>query len=342
MKRFPHLLAVAIGLFALLWISGTTQAEDTEAAHAVSVNSPTCVSCHDDPHGGDVGTSCESCHTSEHFSPSTFDATRHASTDFPLKGKHADVACSRCHTGGKLTGQPTTCNECHMDRHRTKLGDQCTDCHSEEGFTPVNDFDHALTGFKLDGNHAGANCAQCHEGSHGDAMRLVKDAECSVCHEPSHGDMGEDCGSCHQAAHKDFDDARFKGFDHRATGFPLERRHKAVACESCHAKDAVTTPSTQCGSCHIDPHAGQLTTQCEDCHKPDRFRIVRFDHDLTGWPLRGRHFTAACSDCHTSQRWVGLPAQCSECHALDATRPGHGFDRQTCSDCHGTWNWSPQ
>ena len=90
---------------------------------------------------------------------------------------------------------------------------------------------------------------------------------------------------------------------------------------------------------------GQLTTSCEDCHRPDRWRLVRFDHDLTAVPLRGAHMVTPCTSCHTNQRWIGLTTVCWDCHAGDAARAprtvdAHGFGRVECQDCHSLWRWS--
>lgn len=306
-----------------------------------------CTSCHQSPHGGtDGGASCANCHTPADWKPSTFTVARHAEeTEYPLVGKHADVSCARCHPSSKLEGMPTTCAECHIDRHRGKLGGECASCHSESGFKPVEGFDHAKTGFALIGPHAGQACASCHEGDNGRAMRSLPSATCATCHEPAHGDIGADCATCHDPEKRPtFASARGMPYDHRPTGFPLERRHAVQKCGSCHAKDA-GAPIPRCDSCHVDPHGGQLGSICEDCHRPDRWRLARYDHDETGWPLRGRHFTAPCASCHTDQRWIGLTTECFDCHAQDALvapsdQGNHGFGRTNCGDCHTTWSFN--
>jgi hypothetical protein len=50
---------------------------------------------------GDFGA-CETCHAPARFSPSSFD---HASTGFPLLGRHATLPCQDCHAG-KTTAFP--------------------------------------------------------------------------------------------------------------------------------------------------------------------------------------------------------------------------------------------
>ena len=45
-------------------------------------------------------------------------------------------------------------NRVLLDRHRGKLGSDCAECHTVQGFTPVEDFDHAArTGVQLIGHH---------------------------------------------------------------------------------------------------------------------------------------------------------------------------------------------
>jgi hypothetical protein len=345
-RGVPAGLLAALWLIALffVWPGGKVEASDTHG----SPDFP-CARCHaeHDPHAGTAKAGCDSCHTAKGWKPPTFDVARHASTAFALHGKHTEVACAQCHTKAKLTGLPGECAGCHVDVHRGKLGSECQSCHSADGFAPVPGFDHARTGFVLAGKHASADCASCHEGEHGKALR-TSGAACTTCHTPEHGTFTvaagvspATCETCH-TPDETFADAR-AGFDHRATGFPLERRHGVVACASCHEAEEAA-PVARCSSCHLDPHAGQLGQQCEDCHRPDRWRLARFDHDTTGWALRGRHFVTPCASCHTSQRWVGLTTECWDCHAADATRApqsveAHKFGRTTCGDCHGTWSW---
>ncbi len=63
-----------------------------------------CDGCHHDQGiaaHGDFGA-CEKCHVVAGFSPSTFD---HATTGFPLTGKHLDQGCQACHAE-KVKGYP--------------------------------------------------------------------------------------------------------------------------------------------------------------------------------------------------------------------------------------------
>jgi hypothetical protein len=75
---------------------------------------------------------------------------------------------------------------------------------------------------------------------------------------------------------------------------------------------------------------------CGACHTPAGWRVPvelrtarGFDHDLTGFPLRAGHRTAACTRCHEGRGEVSRT--CSACH-FDA----HGGKLgQRCDTCHG-------
>lgn len=330
----------------LPWSFRRTTLELTlKAAPHLGSERSACINCHADPHGSQP--KCESCHVTQAWKPSTFTTDRHAQTKFPLTGKHLITGCSLCHTENKLNDAPLQCAGCHVDRHGGKLGAACETCHSTTAFKPASGFKHELTGFALKGGHARVSCASCHQGKRGTAMAAAaKPAECITCHQAQHGaELGAECGTCHDPEKGPFSAARGMAFAHEKTGFALERRHVGVRCGACHPA-AGPPPSEQCGSCHRDPHHGQAGLACEQCHQADRFRVVRFDHDRSGWPLRGKHFTTPCVRCHTGQRWVGLTTECWECHAKDAAlgkavRPDkHPFGPLQCETCHTSgWRW---
>lgn len=82
--------------------------------------SPACATCHEDQHGGqfagsDGTTDCRSCHNPQNdWRADGFD---HNTTDFPLEGRHAEIACADCHTPGAETliyAIPShECIDCH-------------------------------------------------------------------------------------------------------------------------------------------------------------------------------------------------------------------------------------
>jgi hypothetical protein len=363
-RQWGWLLLLLVWLPGLLWaLQG--QAEDSVSGGQHGPAGVACSHCHADPHAGTGGSACQDCHGTEQWSPPLFTVEQHRETAFPLEGRHQRVACGLCHVqtaavsvaegGGAsgasiipLKGLPMECAGCHVDRHRGKLGLQCDECHAPTGFKPVLiDFDHAArTGFALTGPHAlgeQLTCDSCHQGDNGRAMRVVQDATCATCHTPAHGDFSVegDCATCHTPERETFAGALF---DHqRQTAFPLERRHSSLGCEDCHAP-GTSIPDDRCQTCHTDVHAGQLGTSCTDCHRPDRWRVVRFDHDRTLFSLRGRHFVTPCTSCHTNQRWVGLRTDCWDCHALDlrqapASVPAHNQGLADCGACHQPWSF---
>jgi hypothetical protein len=140
----------------------------------------------------------------------------------PLSAFHAErpgiKTCSSCHTPDKEVA-PTKCLFCHdeiasrvkkgLGFHRDKAGD-CGTCHAEHQgpdakLVPLDpgDFDHAETGFVLEGAHARVKeCGSCHYGKA--AFRrtngrsyLLPDARCSACHDSPHPGRQEECLVCH-------------------------------------------------------------------------------------------------------------------------------------------------
>lgn len=306
-----------------------------------------CTSCHvDKRHRGRLGTQCADCHdeTAWWLVP-RFD---HALVGYRLDSGHSRVACKSCHpppgddgkrlVDGPVAQTPRECNGCHADtRHNGRFGTQCADCHEATAWWLVRRFDHARAGFALDGGHTGVDCKRCHGD---DGKRLTGRAAptaCQTCHTARHGkQFGSGCTECHTTASF----RTMPAFDHAArTGFPLERRHASLPCTQCH--DATKRPrlNGDCRTCHGDPHRGSNSVDCAECHRADRWRMVRFDHDLTSYPLTGRHRTAACGGCHTNPNWTGVRGDCVACHALARPRDRKHQMETTCDDCHTTSSW---
>lgn len=300
-----------------------------------------CATCHADPHRGQFATpkprSCIDCHTQAGWKPSTITSDNHGNAGFALNGAHAKVACGDCHRAGQFAGTPHACNQCHTDfRHHGRFGTQCADCHDETAWKPVASFDHARTGFALDNRHAGVRCERCHGGNGTKLVGIAAPKACQTCHAPPHGtQFGEQCTRCHST--KSFHE--IPKLDHATTGFPLELRHAAVPCLQCH--DVKTRPviDRACRTCHGDPHRGSNSFECADCHRADRWRVIRFDHDRTMYPLTGRHRIAPCGECHTNPIWTGVRGDCVACHAFDRPRTQDHLTRVNCDDCHTTASW---
>ena len=319
-----------------------------------------CARCHPD-HGG---TNFEMIAWPDK-SPQKF---KHERAGWPLQGKHAALACEKCHVpahvGAEMTsklkrkgsvawvGLDTACRACHEDIHRGALGDDCTRCHSEQGWRPARGFDHAKTSYPLTGMHAKVVCAKCHEAPH---LELARDAqgrvkplykplphdECSACHaDPHKGSFGPACGRCHDTA--SFRKVNTASFDHSRTRYPLRGAHARLACARCHDEKTAwgkKPPFATCGGCHRDAHAGAATlagkaVDCAACHgveafKPSTYTVAQ--HAKTAYPLEGAHAAVACRSCHGRTP----PGDAAQAAALVGTakvwfHPARG----RCVDCH--------
>ena len=235
---------------------------------------------------------------------------------------------------------PTGCASCHAtdDVHRGQRGTACADCHTQASWTDAK-FDHEKeTGFALVGAHKQAACQSCHRSG-----RLEDDLprECSGCHAAvdSHaGRMGAKCETCHESTAW-----KTTHFDHgKDTKYPLTGAHSTVACHSCHtALPSDQKTPQQCVACHraVDVHAGTQGTTCDNCHGTTAWnRDLRFDHDLTGFPLLGQHVAVPCARCHMTQKFKEAPSKCGGCHAADDVH--HGNLGADCQKCHSPNAWN--
>ena len=235
-----------------------------------------CYSCHRDmdQHRGAYGKKCESCHTTGGWAKSRFDHDR--KTGFPLRGRHAKIACTACHRGEVAHEKPgTACVDCHRadDVHQGKQGTNCGRCHGEDGWAQKVRFDHGLTRFPLIGLHAVVPCEECHLS----AVYTDTGRECIDCHrkDDTHRErLGERCAMCHNP-----NGWSLWVFDHRArTGFPLDGGHAGIVCEACHSQPVhkAFTISSSCDSCHRkdDVHDGRFGRYCDRCHNTKAFDKV--------------------------------------------------------------------
>lgn len=297
-----------------------------------------CSSCHDrkDPHGGSLGMICASCHTETTWKTVRFD---HATTAFPLEGRHRDARCEGCHTTKRYKPTATTCVACHErdDKHHGSLGGACQSCHTPRKWA-VSGFDHvARAHFPLSGRHARVACQSCH------SIRLVQGGTpttCQGCHERDdahNGQFGHACETCHTPV-----DWQRHTFEHdRRTRFPLRGRHGEIRCTDCHHGDRHEERlTTSCYSCHRDDdvHDGREGTHCDNCHDERGWhRDVLFDHGSTRFPLLGAHARVACTQCHVSPSFKDVAHECAACHQnADVHRGGKG---PACGDCHNHSTW---
>jgi hypothetical protein len=303
----------------------------------------TCFGCHrkDDEtkgHKGQYGEKCETCHDAKAFKPSIFN--HDVDTHYVLKDKHRAVKCTSCHTGPIYrTKTGSACIDCHAkdDKHKETLGRKCADCHTEKGWKDPPGFDHAKSRFPLLGSHAKVKCQDCHA----DQLYRKTPSTCIECHrkdDKHEGNLGTACADCHQ-------EQAWKTaprFDHDRTKFQLRNAHaaKAVKCRDCHETlKSYRGTRTECLSCHRrdDKHQGTLGEKCEQCHRDVNWRIDRFDHAKTRFPLAGRHLVISCQSCHTSLRFKEAPGDCYSCHRKDDHHKGTlGVQ---CATCHNVRAW---
>ena len=316
--------------------------------------STTCATCHQDPHSGRLGTTCQQCHNFEDWkaisvNPSGKSQFDHSKTRYPLTGEHAQVACAKCHTPGpdskpRYTGiHFSQCTDCHSDPHHGSFTQGCQSCHTTAGWKRISvaavnaRFDHSKTKFPLEGKHAAVECAQCHAG--GDFKKPLVSAKCADCHQPdphkgqfaARPDKGE-CAACHTV--NGWKPSTFTVKDHAAIAYPLEGGHARVSCDQCHIPKGKDTlfkiKFDHCTDCHSDRHAGQFAAApyfnaCERCHtlegySPSTFTLAK--HKETRFVLTGGHIAVPCADCHKESAEFNPRAviyhwkdpSCASCH----------------------------
>ena len=328
-----------------------------------------CAQCHQDPHKGEFGGECTTCHSQGVWKPAQmFD---HSKSVYPLTGKHATASCSGCHKPVKGETMPhyrelrySSCDNCHTDPHKGSFENAsftggCTNCHVTSGWKSLKTdagFNHSKTKFPLLGKHVDVACFKCHTSS--DFSKAVPHALCADCHKDIHQGQfsarvaGSDCASCHNE--KSFKPALYTVDDHQKSAFKLEGKHEATMCASCHKPAGPDTKykltTTTCQSCHNDPHGAQFAAEpygnkCESCHTQAVFHPATFTlskHQQTKFTLTGAHLAVVCADCHQPlQGGVSVAARqyhfsvqnCTACH-MDP----HDT-RESCETCHNTTQW---
>lgn len=311
----------------------------------------------------------------------------------PLSKAHQSLSgptkCTACHKLGLGSGN-LKCLECHTEISSRLAGQRgyhpqvvkkgagdkdCARCHSEhngESFglirwnPPLPNFDHALTGYVLEGKHAPLACAQCHLPdrilpSERPSIK-IKDIKrtylglapgCLNCHIDQHkGQLGSDCLPCHNFS--DWKD--ISKFDHAKTKYPLTGAHANVLCGKCHVAAGPTGPVKytglafgNCADCHTDPHKGAFKDSCQTCHNTAAWKTPRvaskFDHSTTNFLLLGKHAQVGCETCHGGADFK-KPLQhekCADCHHPDphSGQFAQRADGGACEACHVVEGWKP-
>lgn len=249
---------------------------DARVLHGLAFGS--CADCHadEDPHQSVTTATCTSCHETVDWSIVSF--AHGQVTEFPLTGKHVDVACKDCHTDPAFGVDDASCEACHeADRPTRHFDGACTTCHLPDGWLPatLGVADHAGTGFALHGAHAAVACADCHDGAATAAPFCI---DCHADDDPHRNQLGNRCDDCHSPT-----DWFLARFNHATTGWPLRGVHQTATCADCHATGYVGTPTT-CRRCHEEDRPGDvmhrdpLASDCELCHRPYAWEPARSPH----------------------------------------------------------------
>jgi hypothetical protein len=318
--------------------------------HGRNYRSKPCAECHVEHRGKQ--------HDLVHWPGGARDELDHRLTGWALVGKHAQVACAKCHTtnnargAASYIGLETECNGCHQDPHDQRFGDHCQKCHNAQAWkitsTKLTAFDHALTRFPLRGQHIEVDCKSCHGAPPDTKYRPLAFDTCLNCHQDPHwGHFGNACTTCHSET--DWKQLSMQRSDH--PGLSLSDGHEKVRCVTCHDRGTSHAPSqgTHCVSCHAPIHEAPFGHDCARCHETIDWLGVREtvgleSHGRTAFALLGAHRKVACDECHgpwlpLNQRFRKLSfGHCTDCH-LDAHagefRARNGGDCTGCHDEHG-------
>ena len=263
----------------------------------------------------------------------------------PLHSAHQaeEGNCDACHLS--FAGIPNDkCLGCHeglaarilanTGYHATLVGQECIACHqdhvgadgSQTKPEALKRFDHAKTGFSLEGSHSGVDCETCHE-----VPIHEMEGVCAQCHEDVHASaLGPSCDSCHVPI--GWEDELKTLSAHLLS---MDGKHGKQECSDCHLHGANLVKDAPCSNCHEDAHGG-TAAPCDQCHQVTGFKPAEFDHGPCTCAFPGKHQTVECLACHEDFQFTNTPIVCSGCH--DDERPHDPIGE--CSACHTATSWS--
>lgn len=211
---------------------------------------PACVSCHADPHRGELGIDCALCHVPRTFIDRSRMQQRHQGTRFPLRGSHRALDCEDCHSltpPGALqwVNTPSECVDCHEqaylatvapDHQALDFPRECDLCHVPTVWEAAR-FNHALTS---------EPCVTCHLPDYQSTADPRHDVvffptTCEDCHTPTRWENGV-------------------YLEHDAIFFPIysgNHRGRWDNCSTCHFDSGDHSRFT-CFNCH--PHSDEAAT----------------------------------------------------------------------------------
>ncbi len=313
-----------------------------------------CGACHADVHKGSFGPKCSSCHVTDGFKVIAKGRFDHDRTRYPLRGKHAALACEKCHDEKTAWGKKppfNTCNGCHRDPHAGQTmaagkARDCDVCHAVKGFKPSTFTveQHGKTKFPLKGGHVRTVCAGCHGLKPAGDPKLVADmigragvwmhptsGRCIDCHRDPHegrfvqgGERARrgECLACHSV--ESFRPSTFDVAEHDKTPFKLKGSHRATPCVACHRElEALASMTAEVAAAKASLPMSNKARACRECH--DSPHGIQFDSRKEG---------GECDSCHNQDRFV--PAAGFD-HTKVKSFPLDGKHRNVpCGKCHPT------
>ena len=122
----------------------------------------------------------------------------------------------------------------------------------------------------------------------------------------------------------------------------LDRGAQARLCADCHKEIARDI------SAKSRMHGRLEDANCRNCHTEHKGRNAKlavidkekFDHDRTGYPLKGAHreIRLKCASCHAAKaKFRDAPKPCNDCHKKDDVHKA-GLGKQ-CESCHDERTW---
>ena len=232
----------------------------------------------------------------------------------------------------------------------------CKLCHDPGGwkvdFSKLK-YDHATTGFPLEGQHAQTQCRQCHQ----DLVFNKAKPDCISCHQDIHQmTVGNDCKRCHTS-----NDWLVNNITelHEQSGFPLAGAHNLLNCIECHKNETNQRwdrIGNECIACHQqdfnrtkspDHKAAGFSNACAECHDPVSLQWSGSGNFHGFFPLTLGHDIKDCNRCHQGNNYAAANPDCKSCHMADysaTVNPNHagsGFGTD-CAMCHSTQpGWKP-
>ncbi len=327
-----------------------------------------CGTCHQDPHRGDAGTTCEQCHSETGWRVVNAQ-NAHARSRLPDLGVHAALRCEDCHAQGgaqPFHGRVTACVTCHRPDYDATanpshaalaFGTGCDRCHQMATWRFALYAQHDAVFGIYSGEHAGtwSSCATCHPNA-----ADYRVFTCTVCHTQGPTGQGHQgipgyawdsgaCLACHPrggAGDLSFHEAVFPifGAGHGGTWNdcvechvdPADRRNVTCMGGACHPQ-AATDPPHQ-----AIPGYAYTTPQCRLCH-PDGRGGNFAQHETVFQIFSGPHAGkwSSCLSCHTDPAdHQALTCDGSGCHPraeMDdkhSGEQGYQYVPRVCLTCH--------